>query len=165
MLTRCHGCWGFTLVEAMVASAILTVGVLTLAGMQITSLSKNVDANELTVATNLAADMIERVHFIGDNNASTVTASYNGINTSNAGTCGAIIQQQVKGDCQQWQTLLTGSGLSAVQGLVQVAPFGPVAPSANQASQIAVQINWTGRNTGGVGRARTLVLTTVVDPR
>jgi type IV pilus assembly protein PilV len=165
MLTRCNGCRGFTLVEAMVASAILTVGVLTLTGMQMASLSRNVDANELTLATNLAADMIERLRFTGDNNPSTVTALYNGIDTKNAATCNAITQQQVKGDCQQWQTLLTGSGLSAVQGLVQVAPFGPVAPSANQASQIAVQINWTGRNAGGVGRARTLVLTTVVDPR
>lgn len=166
MLKQANESPGFTLVEAMVASVILTVGVLALTGMQITSLSRNVDANELTLATNLAADMIERVRFTGDNNGSAITALYNGIDTSNAATCNAITQQQVKGDCAQWQVLLGNSSLPGVRGLVTVTAFGPAVPYANQASQVAVQINWTGyRNTGVIGRVKNVVFNTLVDPR
>ena len=39
---------------------VLAIGLLALAGMQGISLTKNVDANELTLVTNLAADMMER---------------------------------------------------------------------------------------------------------
>lgn len=165
------GCQGFTLLEAMVSGTILVVGVLTLTGMQAASLTRNVDANELTLATNLAADMIDRVHFTGDKNTYLVTALYTGINTSNATTCNLITQPQIKGDCTQWQALLNNSGLLGVQGVVTVVPFGTVQanlpPDANQASQVTVQVNWTGyRNIkGAVSRVKSVALNTVVDPR
>ncbi len=152
------GCRGFTLLETMVAGAILVIGVLTLTGMQAASLTRNVDSNELTLATNLAGDMIDRVHFTGDKNSSSITALYSGINTSNATTCNLITQ-------------LNNSGLLGVQGVVTVAPFGAVPPNlpagANQASQVTVQVNWSGyRNIkGATSRVKTVVLTTVVDPR
>jgi Tfp pilus assembly protein PilV len=155
----------------MVAGAILVIGVLTLTGMQAASLTRNVDSNELTLATNLAGDMIDRVHFTGDKNSSSITALYSGINTSNATTCNLITQLQIKGDCTQWQALLNNSGLLGVQGVVTVAPFGAVPPNlpagANQASQVTVQVNWSGyRNIkGATSRVKTVVLTTVVDPR
>ena len=47
----------------MFAAVVLAIGLLALAGMQGISLGKNVDANELTLATNLAADMVERIQF------------------------------------------------------------------------------------------------------
>lgn len=154
---------GFTLVEVMVASAILLVGVLSLTGMQVVSLTRGVDANELTLATNLAADMIERLRFTGDSNPP-ITAIYNGINTTNAATCNLIAQQQVKGDCTQWQALLGNSILPGVQGIVAVAPSGP--PVLN-ASQVTVTISWTGyRTTGAAGsRVKSVAFTTVIDPK
>lgn len=158
------GCRGFTLIEVMVAGAILTIGILTLAGMQAIALSKNVNANELTLATNLASDMIERIRFTGDNNSSLVTTLYNGINTSNVATCNAITNTQVQGDCNQWRALLTNSGLNAVRGQVNVVPFGSVAPGANQASQVTVQLNWSGSRITDVG-SRVIAFNTVVDPR
>ena len=54
---------GFTLIESMVAAVILTIGLLALTGMQSFSLRKNVDANNQTRVTNLAADMLERIQF------------------------------------------------------------------------------------------------------
>jgi type IV pilus assembly protein PilV len=165
------GCQGFTLLEAMVSGAILIVGVLTLTGMQAASLTRNVDSSELTLATNLAADMIDRVHFTGDKNNSSITALYGGIMTSNATTCNVITQQEIKGDCTQWQALLNNSGLLGVQGVVTVAPFGTLQanlpPGANQASLVTVQVNWTGyRNIkNAVSRVKAVALTTVVDPR
>ncbi len=162
MLRQLKESSGFTLVETMVASVVLAIGVLTLTGMQMMSLKKNVDANELTLATNLAADMLERMRFTGNNNPP-VTTLYNGINTANAATCNPIAQQQVKGDCVQWQALLVNSILGGVQGTVAVAPTGPAPLNANQ---VTVTVNWTGyRNANVAGsRARSVSFTTVIDP-
>ena len=66
---------GFTLIEGMIAAAIVAVGLLALSGMQSNSLGRNVDAKDLTTVTNLAADMVERIEF----NRKRVTA-YGGIN-------------------------------------------------------------------------------------
>jgi type IV pilus assembly protein PilV len=151
---------GFTLVEVMVSSAILLVGVLSLMGMQMVSLTKTVDARELSLVTNLAADMIERLRFTGDMNPP-ITALYNGINTTNAATCNAITQAQVKGDCTQWQALVTNSNLVGIQGTVAVAAFGPAVLNANQ---VTVTINWNSKQ-GQLGRARSLTFVTVVDPK
>jgi prepilin-type N-terminal cleavage/methylation domain-containing protein len=61
--SRCHQEGGFTLIEVMVAMAYLTVGLLAIAAMQDIALSRNVDARRLTVATNLAGEMIERIRY------------------------------------------------------------------------------------------------------
>ena len=49
---------GFTLIEGMLASVILAVGLLALSGMQGIALVKNVDANELTRVSTLAAAVL-----------------------------------------------------------------------------------------------------------
>jgi type IV pilus assembly protein PilV len=162
MPTRLKESSGFTLIEVMVASAILLIGVLSLMGMQVVSLTRGVDANELTLATNLAADMIERLHFTGNNNPP-VTALYNGIDTTNAATC-LIAQWQVKGDCLQWGLLLGNSTLPGVRGTVAVVPSGAALLNASQAT---VTINWTGyRSTSAAGsRVKSIAFTTVIDPK
>ena len=45
----------------MVAAGVLSVGLLGLAGLSGLSLGKNVDANDMTRVTNIAADMTERI--------------------------------------------------------------------------------------------------------
>ena len=75
---------GFTIVEGMLASVILAVGLLALSGMQSIALVKNVDANEVTKVTSLAADMMERIQFNRRN-----AVSYQGIDTTSAATCAA----------------------------------------------------------------------------
>ena len=89
---------GFTLIEGMVAAAILSVGVLGVAAMQGIALTRNVDSTELTRATNLAAEMIERIQYNRKN-----IAQY-AIDTSNAIPCpqNAVTQTMAKGDCDQW---------------------------------------------------------------
>src|SRR5690242_20859395 len=52
---------GFTLAEVMISAAILGVGVMGMAAMQGVSFTKNVDANDLSIVTNVAADMMERI--------------------------------------------------------------------------------------------------------
>jgi type IV pilus assembly protein PilV len=142
-ILSCRNETGFTLIEGMIASVILAVGLLALSGMQAITLTRNVDSSELTRATSLAADMVERIQF----NRSRVTI-YNGIDTTGAGNCAAINatnEPTARGDCDQWRALLTGQyavGLSGLVGTVSVTPVGPTSPPMNQ-SLVRVRLVWT----------------------
>jgi len=52
---------GFTLIEALVAMAILTIGILSLYSMQINSVQGNTKANRQTVKSSLVTDQIEQL--------------------------------------------------------------------------------------------------------
>lgn len=60
---------GFTLIEALIAMAVLTIGILTLFTMQITSIKGNTTANRLTIASSAAVDSYERLLQVGYNDA------------------------------------------------------------------------------------------------
>ena len=157
---------GFTLVESMIAGAILSVGVLALAGMQGIALTRNVDSTELTRATNLAAEMIERIQYNRKN-----IAQYNAIDTSNPIPCpqNAVTQAMAKGDCDQWVALLSNpqaSGLVGVRGVITVPAtlVGALATLLNQ-YPVTVTVSWTGAaGVTKVARAKQVVLTTTVSP-
>lgn len=156
---------GFTLIEGMIASAILSIGVLALAGMQGIALTRNVDSTELTRATSLAAEMIERIQYNRKN-----IAQY-AINTSNATPCpqSAVTQAMAKGDCDQWVALLSNpqaSGLVNVRGVITVpaVPVGTLATLLNQ-YPVTVTVSWTGAaGDTKVARPKQVVLTTTVSP-
>lgn len=156
---------GFTLIESMVAMAILATGLLALAAMQSISLTRNVDSTELTRATNLAADMIERVQ----NNRQNV-GQY-AIDTSNGTPCpqSPVTQPMAKGDCDQWVQLLANqqaSGLANVRGVIVVpaTPAGTLNILLN-AYPVTVTISWTGAaGETKVARPKQITLTTTVSP-
>jgi prepilin-type N-terminal cleavage/methylation domain-containing protein len=52
---------GFTLIEALVAMVVLTIGILSLYTMQVSSINGNATANHLTVATTVANNCYERL--------------------------------------------------------------------------------------------------------
>jgi len=52
---------GFTLIEVIIAIAILSVGLLALASMQVAAIKGNAHANRLTEATTLAQDKVEEL--------------------------------------------------------------------------------------------------------
>jgi len=132
---------GFTLIESMVAAAILTIGLLALTGMQSFSLRKNVDANNQTRVTNLAADMLERIQY----NRTKATA-YHNINVSTgASTCPtAVIDVMANGDCTQWRTLLLNSNLPNVVGTVTMSNPTPPAvdPLGLNRYTVTVRVTW-----------------------
>jgi type IV pilus assembly protein PilV len=158
---------GFTLVEGMIATTILSVGVLAIAGLHGISLKRNVDSTELSQATNLANEIIERIQY----NRRNVTA-YNGIDTSAACTQNPINQPMALGDCNQWRTMMTtqqasgisqASGLPGVRGRVQVNPVA-TNPSLGQSSVI-VTVTWSGLSMGNTaGTTRTVRVNTFVAP-
>lgn len=153
---------GFTLIEGMIAAAIVAVGLLALSGMQANSLGRNVDAKDLTTVTNLAADMVERIEF----NRKRVKA-YHGINSTNVATKPPTSELMARGDYEQWTALLASSGLSAVTGTVNVT-LQDTDPTLNATSlgrrQVAVAVSWSAATQGAGTRIRTVSLTTVVTP-
>ena len=154
---------GFSLLEAMIAMTILAIGLLGLASMQTMALTRNIDSGELGVAVNLAAAMIERIHYNRDN-----VVTYGGIDTAVGATQPPAAQPTARGDYTQWQNDLATSGLFGAQGTVTVTnPFGPAA--LNQ-SQVQVIVFWTTQGQGmgdqvrKVQRAVNVTLQTVVTP-
>jgi prepilin-type N-terminal cleavage/methylation domain-containing protein len=57
---------GFTLIEVLVATVLLAVGLLALVGMQTTSTQGNAFGNQLTEATILAQDQMEALRQLND---------------------------------------------------------------------------------------------------
>jgi type IV pilus modification protein PilV len=53
--------YGFTLIEALIAMFILTVGILSLYSMQLTSITGNSRASKITIGSNWAMDKIEEL--------------------------------------------------------------------------------------------------------
>jgi type IV pilus assembly protein PilV len=142
---------GFTLIEGMIALVVLSIGLLAVSGMQAVSLSRNVDANQLSQVTHLTAEMVERVRFNRGN-----VIAYNGIDTAVVATRPPATQPQARGDYDQWGARLTQSGIAGIRGQVTVAALAPTALSQ---SQVTVRVNWIG---GLLNRA--VVMTTVVVP-
>lgn len=159
---------GFSLLESLIAMSILAVGLLGLAAMQTMALSHNVDAQELTAATNMAAEMLERIHYNRGNAINYNGALGSGIDTTNGATIPPATQPTARGDYQQWQNNLNNSGLNSVRGTVNVtSPFGP--PALNQ-SQVVVQVRWrtkqmgAGDNVQKVSRTAFVTLQSVMTP-
>ena len=157
---------GFTLLEGMIATVILSVGVIAMGAMQGIAITRNVDSTELTLATNMASEMLERIQY----NRRNVT-TYAGIDTNNPCLLPAI-QTMAQGDCVQWQAMMTNQGasgisqasvLTGVRGVVTVTPVVTI-PPLNQ-SRVNVVITWTGRNMGTTAAApRRVMLDTTIAP-
>ena len=153
---------GFTLIEGMLATVILGIGLLALSGMQSIALVKNVDSNELTRVSTLASDMMERIQFNRRN-----AIAYNGIDTQSVTNCAGInatTQPMASGDCFLWDTMVDGTQLQNVQGTVTVSNV--IAPIALNQRNVTVTITWMGsmKSDQTVKRSRTLTLQRVVAP-
>lgn len=166
---------GFTLAEVMISAAILGVGVMGMAAMQGVSFSKNVDANDLSIVTNVAADMMERIQ--GNRR---LAWAYNNLSTVGPGNClaGGIPAPQppapffsvaptvsatrrIQGDCTQWRTLVLATNLSNVQGTVQAVPVVPIQLDSS-AVQVTVRLQWDDRGAGQ--RTRAVAFQTLIEP-
>jgi type IV pilus assembly protein PilV len=167
---------GFSLLEAMVAAGVLSVGLLGLAGLQGMSLGRNVDAGEITRATNLATDITERIQnnrqrvmeYSGINTAVACPTTYTdsaplGLGNTMAVGVGAL------GDCNQWRTVVAGSGLANARGVVTVARLDPsvtVNPQTMHRVGVTVDITWTAsiRNDVIAVRTKTATFFSIIAP-
>ncbi len=109
---------GFSLLEVLIAVVILSVGLLGLAGMQVTSLKYVTSSLHRTQATSLAYDILDRIR--ANPNGSYITlftqpaSTYNGSTSSNSGsnddclgntvTCNAASMTNF--DLSEWKTAI-----------------------------------------------------------
>ncbi len=154
---------GFTLLEAMVAAGVLSVGLLGLAGLSGMALGKNVDANDMSRVTNLAADMAERIQ----HNRQRVL-DHHGTATNAARPQSVSKQRMAWGDCTQWSTLVANSGLQLAVGTVTATRLDPD-PTTNPVTMnrflVTVTLNWQTRRTDvSTSRNKTAAFTTIIAP-
>jgi len=168
---------GFTLIEVMFAAVYLAIGLLGIAAMQDTAIARNVDARRMNYATNLTAEMLERIRFNSPANSTPIVGGgfvYHNIRAcSNLGSCAggetpgnAIVANNAtaSGDYDQWRarlkatdaagTLLLPNAVGQVTSVV--VPNGPAVMGQ-------VQITVTIQYTSGL-RNVTATMTTFVAP-
>ncbi|TKB73447.1 MAG: type IV pilus modification protein PilV [Nitrospira sp.] len=142
---------GFSLVEGMVALIVLSIGLFGIAGMLDMAISRNTDASQVSVATNMGTEMMERIRFNHYN-----VAAYDLIDTTNLSTRPPATQAMAMGDYDQWRARLNATNLQNIRGLVTVGTTGPILMNQSQA---VVQVSWR----GGL-RTQTLLVSTIFAP-
>jgi type IV pilus assembly protein PilV len=108
---------GFTLIEALVALVVLSIGLLGVAGMQIAGLRANLSAASRTQASYLADDIVDRMRA---NNTAARGGSYNvALGATLSGTTTNAL------DVQAWvaelQSLPSGQGSISVNPATNIA--------------------------------------------
>jgi type IV pilus assembly protein PilV len=138
---------GFSLVEVLIAITVLAIGLLAVAGMQVTAISANSFAQTGTVAIALAEEMVDRVR----THAGTTPQTYNGIDTSASITAiQAAYSDSAEADALAWKSRLENELLNSV-GTVTVSVDTPTANAAT----ITVTVSW--------GTGRSLAVTTILE--
>ncbi len=133
---------GFTLLEVLISVAILSVGLLGIAVMQDAAIQGTVFGSKMSVGTNLADEMMERIRIKmpGVNIVGFNVTDYDGIDTSVPATRPPASAWQARGDYDQWtgriQQYLPG-------GTGTVTVTQPVVNPLNR-NDITVNITWPG---------------------
>lgn len=152
------GCGGFTLIEVLVTTLVVGIGLMGLAGLQTASLRSTQSAEQRTEAARLAAEMADRMRA----NAAGVGAGYydNHASTTSSGclgTGGCGPEQLANDDMAQWRTALQARlpGGNNVTGVVCIdsdpnnGPATPAEPSCDAGGTVyAIKIWWDDQRTG-----------------
>ena len=176
---------GFTMIEGLFAAVYLAIGLLGIAAMQDIALSRNVDAKRISIGTNLAVEMLERVRYNSPNNSTSITGvgypyhklvacNYactsgqiqtacslcTGVSASSAGN--ATANATALGDYNQWLARLSAadsSGRTALPSAVGTVTSTATGTSVLGQVLVTVTVQWT----SGL-RTPTITLSTMVAP-
>jgi type IV pilus assembly protein PilV len=155
---------GFTLIEAVMAGAVLAITMLGVAGFQGASLAKNAQSKDTTVVTNFGVEMVERIQ----SNRQRVL-DYHNIDTTASTPCPQTTdKRQALADCQQWRAALTASNISGVRGTVTASRIDPD-PTLGGASlnrtNVVITVTWnTSAESGTSMQSKTMTFRTVIAP-
>ena len=116
---------GLTLIEALIALLVISIGLLGIAALQLTSLKQTSNANWSSQAVWYSYEMTDRINANrSENNAS--LNNYLGIDTNNdysqdcvASTCSTA--QMATADAEQWKILI--SNLPEGRGVINAGPM------------------------------------------
>jgi type IV pilus assembly protein PilV len=147
---------GFSLLEVLIANVMLAIGLLAIAAMQDVALSRNSNSKQLTVATSLATEMLERIRFNSPLNSKPLPVGgylYSGIQACSdlahctggeaPGNATATNNLTANGDYNQWRARLKATDaagnllLPSATGTVTSAVISPT-----EQVQITVTIAW-----------------------
>lgn len=120
---------GFSLLEVLVTVVILAIGLLGLAGLQAASLRFNSSANLRSQATNLAYDIVDRMHA---NRQAARAGNYDGAIASTPPSCAVVVPSGTiaQKDVQAWRNALACT-----------LPFG-TGSIARTGNNITIVIQW-----------------------
>jgi len=136
---------GFSLLEVLIAVVILSVGLLGLAGMQVTSLKYVTSSLQRTQATSLAYDILDRLRANPGGTYVTVLGTPASNYSSSSGACfgsgaGCSANQTALFDLSEWKTSIE-SLLPNGQGEVAVQ-----APGAGTTTrEVTITLEWEDR--------------------
>ncbi|MBI3989667.1 MAG: prepilin-type N-terminal cleavage/methylation domain-containing protein [candidate division NC10 bacterium] len=122
---------GLTLLEVLIASAVMAIAILALAGMFPSAYQNVKYGGEITRATALAQEMMEILR----NESFGNLASYDGRST---GACGSGTDS-VSTNCRKWRDDITAVGLPSGSGTIAVVQ------ETSDLRRITVTVNWTER--------------------
>ena len=131
---RNSNCRGFSLIEVMVALAILSFGLLGVAAMQGVAIQGNAFAKDITVATSAAQEILERIRLHATSRI--VLSAYDGMNTANTATAPAT--NPARSDYLAWQQQLATLKLPSGSGTIDVQFDSP----APEMSTVTATVRW-----------------------
>jgi len=148
---------GFTLIEVLISMVVLAIGLLGLAGLQITSLKNNQSAYNRSQATQLAYDIADRMraNSAPDPGAANPTAPY-GFAAKYLTAFMAPTAATIQADCNAVTTTCTAADIAKNDlfewnaAMIQALPAGAVGKIVLAGGIYTVTINWDDNHDGNV---------------
>jgi type IV pilus assembly protein PilV len=148
---------GFTMVEFLVSVVILSIGLIGLAGLQLTSLRDNSRAYMRSQASVLASDLADRVRANPVTNYTAITANQNTLCLASPGCTATQMAQQ---DLFEWNDklsteLTSGAGVICIDSTPNDGTGSAIASCDGVGTNFAIKIWWQDQQPDSNGVAAT----------
>jgi type IV pilus assembly protein PilV len=149
-----HRAGGFSMVEALVALVIVSVGLLGMGGLTLTALRESSIALDRTRAVYLISDMMERIRANPDAEDAYDCAGYasgpteHGCAPSGAPARPCTARELAEDDLARWQTLAHDALSLAGPGICDAKVRYLAAASDSEPARYRIELSWTERGSG-----------------
>lgn len=153
-INRISRAYGFSLIEVLIAVIILAIGLLGIAGLQVTSKRTSFEALQRVTAVMLAQDVIERMRANKGQLAAYIAAADVtgglGVPGTNCTSAACTTAQIVTYDLYQWQQAIVGAAETKTSGGVTtntgglILPTGCITNTTGTTGEVTIAIAWRG---------------------